>query len=62
MLNKTGLTGRFTYEVRYATPEGIESSTALADALEEQLGLKLVADRGLIAVRVIESIERPSED
>jgi uncharacterized protein (TIGR03435 family) len=62
MLDKTGLAGKFTYDLRYLTPDGVESPTALADALEEQLGLKLVADRAVIAVRVIDSVERPTEN
>ena len=62
VLNRTGLTGKFTYEMRYVVPDGVESSTARADALEEQLGLKLVADRAVIAVRVIDSVERPTEN
>jgi uncharacterized protein (TIGR03435 family) len=36
--------------------------TAMMDAIEEQLGLKLVLDRGPIAVRVIDSVGRPSEN
>jgi uncharacterized protein (TIGR03435 family) len=62
VLDKTGLTSKLTYEMRYVVPDGIDQFTAMADALEEQAGLEFVTDRGLIAVRVIDSIERPSEN
>jgi uncharacterized protein (TIGR03435 family) len=62
VLDKTGLTGKVTYDFRYVIPDGIDPFTAMADALEEQLGLELVPDRGLIPVRVIDSIEQPSEN
>jgi uncharacterized protein (TIGR03435 family) len=61
VLDKTGLAGKFTYDMRYAGEAGPFSGEFM-DALEEQLGLKLKGDRGPIQVMVIDSIEPPSEN
>jgi uncharacterized protein (TIGR03435 family) len=66
VLDRTGLPGRYEFTLRFARPG--TTSTAPTDppeiftALQEQLGLKLEADRAPIETLVIEHIERPSGD
>jgi len=67
VLDRTNLTGTFTFEVRFAPPNvsvtnndsGLPSVFA---ALEEQLGLKLESTRAPLDVLVIDSVERPTPD
>ena len=69
--DETGLRGRFTYEVRYASgpsPSGASTTAAdpglppVAAALEEQLGLKLREQVGPVDVLVVESVQPPTEN
>lgn len=69
VLDRTGLAGRFSFELRVAreTPPGVGSTavpgisaTLLADALREQLGLRLESTRGPVDVVVIDSVEQPA--
>lgn len=66
VVDRTGLTGRFVWDVRYYNAPTSRAEAAdlapVADAIEDQLGLKLVASRGLVDVVVIESVEKPSEN
>ena len=75
VVDKTGLSGVFDLDLTWtpeqgpAGPEGTQSQTApsidgvsLFTAVQEQLGLKLDAQRGPVDVVVIESAERPVED
>jgi len=66
IVDKTGLTGNYEATLRY-TPQGstdtpADRSPGLFTALQEQLGLKLEADRAPLRVLVIDRIERPSEN
>jgi uncharacterized protein (TIGR03435 family) len=78
VLDKTGLTGNYSYELTY-TPEqfgggppplgGITAAPAIDPntpsiftALQEQLGLRLDSDRGPVEVLVIDSAEQPTAD
>jgi uncharacterized protein (TIGR03435 family) len=73
-VDKTGLTGGFDVELTW-TPEQASSNiagNALPDAapgssgpsifaaLQEQLGLKLVSEKGPVAVLVVDHLEEPS--
>ena len=68
-VDKTGLTGGFDVDVRW-TPEGNASPDTAPDpsglsifsALEEQLGLKLISEKGPVDVLVVDHIEEPSEN
>ncbi len=67
VINNTGLTGGFDYDLRWApeqaVPDGAVRESALPSiftALEEQLGLKLVPSRGPVEVLVIDSVEMPA--
>jgi uncharacterized protein (TIGR03435 family) len=63
VLDNTGLTGNFDFDLTYdleplsTTPSGVPP---LFEALEKQLGLKLVSKRGPVPVLVIDHVERPA--
>lgn len=67
VIDRTNLTGRFDFKLEWApeqsgnAPADI-SAPSLFTALQEQLGLKLEAQRAPVEVVVIESAERPSEN
>ena len=75
VVNKTGLTGRYAIELRWAPdsavgPFGEAGASALADssdaslftAVQEQLGLRLESGRGPVDFFVIDHVEKPSEN
>src|SRR5436190_10432932 len=45
-----------------AVIRGVLTTTCGVSDLEEQIGLKLVSDKGSVEVLVIDSVERPSEN
>jgi uncharacterized protein (TIGR03435 family) len=73
MLDQTGLSGRFDFNIEFL-PESNGSRSPSADAMPEapgptfaealknQLGLKLVKQTGPVDVFVIEHVERPSDN
>jgi uncharacterized protein (TIGR03435 family) len=72
IIDKTGLTGTFDVELTW-TPDPTAGNApgaappandgpSLFTAMQEQLGLKLDAQRGPVEVMVIDSAERPVED
>jgi uncharacterized protein (TIGR03435 family) len=73
VVDKTGLTGRYDFDLEWAPDEtqfGGELPAAPADApspplftaIQEQMGLKLDATRGPVAALVVDKAERPSAD
>ena len=75
VLDRTGLTGRFSFDVRFETaidtlpgiqaltrPLNSSSTSALIVALRDQLGLELEGARGPVEALVIERAERPTEN
>ena len=75
VVDKTGLTGAFDVDLTWTpdpAPPGPDvpapqaaqpgDGVSLFTAVQEQLGLKLDAQRGPVAVLVIDSAERPAED
>ncbi len=72
MLDQTGLTGRYDFDLEWTPDEtqfdglrrALQESTepTLFTALQEQLGLKLESTRALVSVIAIDRIERPSEN
>jgi uncharacterized protein (TIGR03435 family) len=73
VVDKTGLTGTFDFDLRWAdqadkradappAPAVDSNGASLFTALQEQLGLKAEAQRGPVDVLVIDSAERPTEN
>jgi uncharacterized protein (TIGR03435 family) len=71
VFDRTGLTGSYDFVLRW-TPENFQTAapnggpstdgTPLVTALQEQLGLKLEAQRAPVEFLIIDRIERPSPD
>jgi uncharacterized protein (TIGR03435 family) len=70
VVDRTGLTGRYDLDLKWTPDQALAGGaggvggdgTSLVAALQEQLGLKLEAQRAPVDVVVIESVERPVED
>jgi uncharacterized protein (TIGR03435 family) len=72
VVDKTGLSRRYDFDLEFAPDENVFGGTVprsidttrpgLFTALQEQLGLKLEATRGLVDAIVIDKIERPSDN
>jgi len=72
VIDKTGLTGIFDIHLEWA-PDQVTAGSgdpgtldttgpSILAALQEQLGLKVVADKGPVRVLVIDRVERPTEN
>jgi len=68
VIDQTGFTGHFDIDnLKWSSPQAAASDTpseapSLETALEETLGLRLIATKGPVEVVVIDSIDRPSEN
>jgi uncharacterized protein (TIGR03435 family) len=65
ILDKTGLTGKYSFVLQWSKEQAegggmADPSNAIAEALREQLGLKLDAAKAPVAVVTIEKAERPA--
>lgn len=67
IIDRTGVVGTFDFIVvwhaglgTFSTEPAAVSGTSLLEALQEQLGLKLVAQTGPVEVLVLDSIEKPT--
>jgi len=71
VVDRTGLTGRYDFDLEWAPDEtqfdgdvpaasAAAPSPPLFEALEQELGLRLVATKGLVAALVVDAAERPS--
>jgi len=61
IVDKSGLTGKkFDFELNWSMDDTADAGPSLFTALEEQLGLKLVPDKGSVDVLIIDHIEKPS--
>ena len=72
--NKTGLTGKYSYTLKFALQQGVgpagepadaaaaDPAPTLLNALEDQLGLKLQRGTETIDTVVVDHVERPSSD
>lgn len=71
VVDRTGLSGTYDFTLRW-TPENFQNpadnagpsrdGTTIFTALQEQLGLKLEAQRGPVEFLIIDRVERPSPD
>ena len=73
VLDRTGLTGKFDYDVEWTptvAPAGVvvpadrpaETGPSIFTALQEQLGLKLESAKETLPVLVVDSVNQPSEN
>ena len=69
VVDETGLTGRFDFTIEFTPqpddPAGVRpdfEGTTFVQAVKEQLGLKLVPQKGSVDVIVIDRLERPTEN
>jgi uncharacterized protein (TIGR03435 family) len=60
VIDKTGLSGKYNFQLNYAPDMGDISGPSLFTALQEQLGLKLDSQKGPVEVVVIDSVEKAS--
>jgi len=70
--DQTGLTGRYDFDLEFTPDETLyggafrgaedESKPGLLPALQDQLGLKLIATKGPVRALVIDHAERPTEN
>jgi uncharacterized protein (TIGR03435 family) len=68
VVDKTGLTGLYTFTLTYvsdpdaASTDDAASAPTIFTALEEQLGLHLESAKGPVPILVIDDIQKPSEN
>jgi|SRR5215469_8445072 len=63
VIDKTGLQGKYDWTLVWDPDPGVDSTEpSIFTAVQEQLGLKLDAQKGPVKVLVIDSVERPSEN
>ncbi len=67
VLNQTGLTGRYDLTLRWTPDDALASSSSdlppdIFTAIKEQLGLRLESAKGPVAVLVIDSVQKPSQN
>ena len=69
VVDETGLTGKFDFTIEFTPqpddPAGVRpdfEGTTLVQAVKEQLGLKLVPQKGSVDVIIIDCLERPTEN
>jgi uncharacterized protein (TIGR03435 family) len=73
VIDRTGLTGTYDFNLEYAPAPKVDPAATpdlmsnpggptLTDALKTQLGLKLVPQKGMVDVIVIDHVEKPSEN
>lgn len=66
VIDKTGLTGPFDFELRYlpdtGDPDGAGDLPGVFTAVREQLGLALKPAQGLVEFLVVDSVQLPSQN
>jgi uncharacterized protein (TIGR03435 family) len=63
VINNTGLHGRYDFNLQWSDGNGNSNASgpSLADAVQEQLGLKLEPQKAPMQVLIIDHIEKPAE-
>jgi uncharacterized protein (TIGR03435 family) len=62
VLNQTGLSGNYEYRLEWTLRDDTGDAPSIFTAVQEQLGLKLEAQKAPIEVLVIDRAEKPSEN
>lgn len=62
VIDQTGLSGKYNFTMVYAPDLADPVGPSLFTAVQEQLGLKLEAQKGPVEVVVIDSVQKPSEN
>jgi len=64
VIDNTGFAGTFDFQLNFTPDEapGPTPSPSLFEALQDQMGLRLVSTKGPVDVLVIDHVERPSEN
>jgi uncharacterized protein (TIGR03435 family) len=62
VVDKTGLTGFYDFKLEWTPDDSDTPGPSIFTAIQEQLGLKLEAQKGPVKVLVIESAEKASEN
>jgi uncharacterized protein (TIGR03435 family) len=60
VVDRTGISGEFDFKIDYAVEGHSEQGPSIFTALQEQLGLKLQAAKGMIESLTMERAERPT--
>jgi uncharacterized protein (TIGR03435 family) len=60
VLDRTGIAGEFDVNLEWAPNESPDLGPSIFTALQEQLGLKLESQKGVVEVLVVDHVERPS--
>jgi len=60
VLDRTGIAGEFDVDLEWTPDESMDIGPSIFTALQEQLGLRLEALKGVVEVLVIDHAERPS--
>ncbi|HVW11165.1 MAG TPA: TIGR03435 family protein [Bryobacteraceae bacterium] len=62
VVDRTALTGKYDFRLVFSPDLGDTAGPSIFTALQEQLGLKLEAEKGPVEVVVIDGAEKPSEN
>lgn len=62
VIDRTGLEGRFDADLEWAASPEVVDRVSVFTAVQEQLGLRLVADTAVLDVLIVDRVERPSEN
>jgi uncharacterized protein (TIGR03435 family) len=60
VLDRTGIAGEFDVDLEWTPDESPDPGPSIFTALQEQLGLKLESQKGIVDVLVVDHVERPS--
>jgi len=63
-MDKTGLNGGFDVELTWAPQQNVppQDAPSIFTAIEEQLGLKLMPDKGPVSVLVVDQAQEPTPE
>ncbi len=67
VIDKTGLTAIYDFELKWTPDDAPAGSTeentgSIFTAVQEQLGLRLDASKGMVETLIVDHVEKPSED